>query len=296
MVDVSIILVNYNTRGLLKQCILSILNMTKGINIEIIVSDNDSTDGSAEMIKIEFPTVILIENKANLGFGRANNIGISFAKGKYLLLLNTDTYFLNDAISIFFDYMENPAHQDVACCGGDLFKPDGARQASYGNFPSIFDAISQLGFYRLYPVYYKRYIAAGALNYDNSIKKVDFICGADMFLRRSMMDRVGYFDEDFFLYFEETEMSYRIKKSGLMSMLIPEAKIVHLEGGSQDGAYLNLRRIKQFSKSRRLYFKKSHSNFSSSIVTCIFSFQALLFYLFKRNPDYLKVAKTILNS
>ena len=105
--DVSIIIVNYNTKKLIKNCINSIYKHTKDVDFEIIVSDNGSVDGSVEMIKSEFPNVILIENNANLGFGAANNRGLKIAKGKYIFYLNSDTVLLNNAVKYFFDYWEN---------------------------------------------------------------------------------------------------------------------------------------------------------------------------------------------
>ncbi|WP_131536256.1 glycosyltransferase family 2 protein [Pedobacter nototheniae] len=296
MVDVSVILVNYNTKDLLRQCLNSLYDKCQSLIIEIIVSDNDSSDDSNEMLEKEFKDVIIVKNNANLGFGKANNKAINIANGKYLFLLNTDTYLINDAIKILFEFMERDENSEVACCGGDLFKPNGERQASYGNFPTIFDAISQLGFYKLYKQYYNKHLTGGALNYDQNIKVVDYICGADMFLRRSIMDKIGYFDEDFFLYFEETEMSYRICTNGYKSVLVPSAKIVHLEGGGQIDSNVNFFKIKEFSKSRRLYFMKSRGYLISGLIKFIFVFQSLLLFTVKRDSDYLKKAKIIYNN
>jgi len=286
--DVSVILVNYNTKDLLKQCLLSLYEKTLMVNFEVIVSDNDSKDGSLEMLKEEFPNVILLQNNANLGFGKANNKAISVAKGKYLFLLNTDTYLLNNAVKVLFDYMESPQSHMVGCCGGDLFDAKGSKQASFGNFPSILDAISQLGFNNFYKKYYDRYITGGAINTDQIIKVVDFICGADMFLNRVVLDKVGAFDEDFFLYFEETELSYRIRQAGFKSVLVPEAKIVHLEGGSQRAESFNFFKIGVFAKSRKLYFKKTSGVFPATVVTFIFTLQSFLLFLIKGNKNYLK--------
>lgn len=292
-IDVSVIFVNYNTKDLVRQCIKSLYVKTIGIEIEIIISDNNSADGSIEMIETEFPEVILLKNNENLGFGKANNRGIEVAKGNYLFLLNTDTYLINNAIKIMFDFMELPVNKLVACCGGDLFNEDGSKQASYGNFPSLLDAISQLGFSRFYKNYYIKHITGGVLNYEEKLKSVDYICGADMFLRKSTMDKVGYFDEDFFLYFEETEMSFRIHKAGYKSVLIPEAKIVHLEGGSQVFDKINYFKINQFSKSRRIYFEKTSGKIKTYIVKYVFVLQNVLLFILKRNSNYLKMAKII---
>ena len=124
--DVSIIIVNYNTCDLTRNCLKSVFEQTKDIDFEVIVSDNGSKDGSIEMIKKEFPQVILIENNANLGFGAANNRGLKIAKGKYVFYLNSDTILLNNAVKCFFDYWENSPEKDtIGALGGNLLNEDG---------------------------------------------------------------------------------------------------------------------------------------------------------------------------
>lgn len=294
--QVSIIIVNYNTKDLLYQCINSIYKKTESIDYEIIVSDNGSTDGSIEMLKTTFPNVRVIENDANLGFGKANNIGIQVAKGKYLLLLNSDTYLLDDSIKVFYDFMENDSNANVACVGGDLLDEEGEKQPSYGNFPSVFDSISQLGFYKFYKPYYKNKVAVGVINESESIKEVDYICGADMFLRKSLMDKVGYFDENFFLYYEETEMSFRINKSGYKSVLLPEVKIVHLEGGTQKKENESLFKVEEMAKSRKLYFQKCHGILTALIIQYISIFHSIILFIRKRDKKYLKYIKINYNA
>ncbi|MDQ1141126.1 glycosyltransferase family 2 protein [Pedobacter agri] len=296
MIEVSVIIVNYNTKDLLRQCLKSLYENTSGVSFEVILSDNQSVDGSLEMLHKYFPKVICIENKDNLGFGKANNAAIKIAKGKYLFLLNTDTYFLNNAIKILFDFMEMKENQSIGCCGGDLFDKDGNKQASYGNFPTLLDAVSQLGFYKFYKRYYETKITGGVLNQDQTIKKVDYVCGADMFIRTTVLNEVGLFDEDFFLYFEETELSYRMTKAGYNSILVPSAKIVHLEGGSQASESFNFFKIKVFSKSRKLYFKKTKGFTYAILVNWIFALQSLIMSVLKLDSNYLKKMKIILKA
>ena len=119
--NVSIIIVNYNTSNLLKDCLCSIIEKTQFIEYEIIVVDNNSGDDSVAMVEQQFTNVKLIKNNINLGFGKANNIGYTYAKGKYLFLLNTDTLLINNAIKILFDFMEDPKHSSVGSCGGNLY-------------------------------------------------------------------------------------------------------------------------------------------------------------------------------
>lgn len=130
--DVSIIIVNYNTKNLTKDCINSIYEQTAGLEFEIIVSDNNSKDGSIEMIKESFPNVILIENNENLGFGRANNKGLAVATGKYIFYLNSDTILLNNAVKIFFDYFEKHNNENIGALGCNLQNKDGETIHSFG--------------------------------------------------------------------------------------------------------------------------------------------------------------------
>lgn len=136
--DVSIIIVNYNTKKLLADCLASIYEQTNDIDFEVIVSDNASVDGSIEMLKADFPQVILIENNVNLGFGAANNRGLAIAKGKYIFYLNSDTILLNNSVKIFFDYWEKNGEKDnIGALGGALFSAD-MKYAGYGgNFSTL---------------------------------------------------------------------------------------------------------------------------------------------------------------
>ena len=136
LLDVSIIIVNYNTKELTRNCLKSVFAQTKGISFEVVVSDNGSTDGSVGMIKSEFPQVILIENNANLGFGAANNRGLKIAKGKYIFYLNSDTVLLNNAAKIFFDYWEKfPEKEKIGALGCILQDENGNAIHSGGTFP-----------------------------------------------------------------------------------------------------------------------------------------------------------------
>lgn len=295
--DVSIIIINYNTTDLVRQCITSLIEKTKQNSYEIIVIDNASADRSIEGLQSEFEQVLFIFNGHNEGFGPANNQGIAIAKGKYVMLINSDTYLLNDAIGILYNYMEAPGNEKVGCCGADLFDEEGGRQASCGNFPTLVEAISALGFHLLYREYFYRHLSSGVINYSDDIKVVDYICGADMFLRKTALQETGTFDPRFFLYFEETELSFRLSKSGYRSVLVPGAKIVHLEGGSQSvQAEFNYSKIALFAKSRRLFFKLCYGPVSAFFVNYIYALQSLLFYVSKRKSGYLKSAKILLQS
>ena len=196
--DVSIILVSYNTKDLTRDCLKSVYEKTQGVEFEIFVVDNNSHDGSAEMIEREFPEVRLIRNSENKGFGAANNIAIRQSNAKYIFCLNTDTILLNNAVKIFFDFMEQPENQNVGVCGGALYDSDNCPTNYGGQFPSILHILQKFG---LRNIFKKK-----TINYEKDIINVDYITGADIFFRKSVLDLVGLFDENFFIYYEETDL------------------------------------------------------------------------------------------
>lgn len=275
--DVSVIIVNYNTEQLLNQCIQSILDNTKGICYEIIVVDNASTDNSVSAVKRLYPDVKVIQNEVNSGFGAANNLGIRKSSGEYIFLLNSDTYLLHNSIKVFFDFMTNPINSNVGVCGGELLNEDGKKAISYGNFPTIKEVFFSLGFSYVFKRFFDRHIASAVVNYTEVSKEVDFISGADMFIRRSTLDVTGLFDTEFFLYCEEAELSFRIKENGYKSVILPSSKIIHLEGGSQTiNSEQNFAKFKIVMKSRILFFKKCYGFFSALIVKALYILRAIL--------------------
>jgi len=294
--DISFIIVNYNTTELTTECLRSIYQFTHNNSFEIIVVDNASPDRSIDTITVVFPNVKLINNLENLGFGPANNIGVAHAKGKYVFLLNSDTQLISDAAEVFFNYMESPDHGNAACCGGALVDGKGSDQVSYGNFPSIREAIAALGPLLLFKRYFQRHLSSGVFNYSDEIRRVDYICGADLFCRAEVLKRVGQFDPAFFLYFEEVELAKRLRQAGYHSVIIPEVKIIHHEGASQDADKLKPQKIQQFAKSRRLYFQKCNRGITAVVINKIYAFQAFIFLLTKRNKAYLTTARILFNN
>jgi hypothetical protein len=266
--DVSVIIVSFNTKDLTINCIKSVKEKTTGLSYEIIVVDNNSNDFSTEEIENKFPDVIIIKNDFNIGFGKANNKGINKAKGKYLFLLNSDTYLINNALKIFFDFMEMKENINIACCGGSLLNEDLTPHISFGRFPKIKGIIFYYLLSKLFPDYYAdNYFMAGVIKNDNIID-VDYVTGADMFIRKSVIEKVGVFDDDFFLYFEETELCSRFIKAGFKNVIIPEAKIVHLCGKSP----LNSDKQKIFNESMFIYMKKHKGKFYTFIYRSISGF------------------------
>lgn len=297
--DVSIIIVNYNTKELIKNCINSIYKYTNDIEFEIIVSDNGSLDGSIEMIKSEFPNVILIENNANLGFGKANNKGLKIAKGKYIFYLNSDTVLLNNAVKIFYDYWEqNPNKNEIGALGCNLLDGEGNVTSSYANFPdinkSIIDGIkANYGLWKLFVlrafgfnVNQKKSIP----NYEKKIGEIDFVVGADLFL---LNNNYALFDENIFLYSEETDLQFQLMKMGKKRFLIDGPQIVHYEGqSSKSKKLLFMEEITKFSSinnniSRIYYYKKNVSVFKSMIVKLLVLFMWLNPLVVKYNYKYI---------
>lgn len=250
--DVSVIIVSYNTKNLTRNCLKSLFKQTSTIDYEVFIIDNNSQDGSTLMIEEEFPEVKLIKNKTNLGFGKANNQGIELSKSKYVFLLNSDTILINNAIKILFDFMELSENKKVACCGGALYNEDLTNQISYGRFPSIKGLLYYYTFAKFYPEIYKNKFFMAGILHDNNSLVVDYVTGADMMIRKSVLDKVGYFDNDFFLYFEETELCSRFIKTGYINMINPKAQIIHLCGMSP----LNEQKEKIFLKSMYIYMCK----------------------------------------
>ena len=225
--DVSIIIINYKNAELTIDAIKSIYEKTIGINFEIIVIDNDSNDNIEKKLNENFKNGIkFIQSSKNLGFGRANNLGLKLSNGKYVFLLNNDTLLINNAIKILYDFME--LNNGVAVCGGNLYDIDMNPTQSFGSLPKNENLI-----FSLTRSFYKSiFKIRSKFNFTKKSKKAGYIVGADMMIRKEILERSGAFDDDFFLYFEETELTYRIKKLGYKVYSVPNAKIIHYESAT----------------------------------------------------------------
>ena len=268
-IDVSIIIVNYKTPVLLKNCITSIFDKTEGVNFEIIVVDNNSNDGSETLINDNFPSVTYLQSGSNLGFGKANNRGISIAKGRNIFFLNSDTILLNNAIKILSDYLDE--NSNVGVCGGNLFDERLKHIHSFSpRFPGIYTELDAILNGKLSKLKQNNTLQYNTENYP---MQVAYICGADMMVKASVLEQVGVFDPDFFLYFEETELSFRIKKQGYVLFNVPQAKIIHLEGASQTSSKPKLT---FYNTSRKKYYKKRYNLFKFFIVSWLFRLKCFI--------------------
>ena len=217
--EVSIIIVNYNTKQLTSNCISSIVEKTNGIQYEIILVDNASTDGSKVFFEKD-ARVTYIYSERNGGFGYGNNLGMKVAKGRYLFLLNSDTLLVNNAIKEFFDYAESNNEKRVYGCY--LQHMDGEYCKSYFDFPAF-----------TIKSFLKRILhLKKELPVDFKEKRVEAIAGADMFFPREIFENTDGFDENIFMYGEEGEWQYRMLNQGYPAFIIPQPQIIHLEGQS----------------------------------------------------------------
>ncbi len=298
--QVSIIIVNYNTKDFLKNCIDSIYKHTSEVEYEILVSDNGSTDGSLEMLSQDYPKVRVIANGKNLGFGAANNRALDIAQGKYIFYLNSDTLLLNNSVKIFYDYFKAHQNERLGAIGGMLLDANERFIHSGGTFPSLKSEILDLIKLNIGNIY----LTLGTvLHFKNMHRnhfakeeygKIDFITGADIFLKN---DEYARFDEDFFLYFEDTYLQYKMNLSGLERRIIPDTKIIHLCGGSV-GEGMTIYRKASFSRinyefSRIRFLRKTNINKKSAKLGIKFCKFLILFswinpFIIKKTKPYFK--------
>lgn len=264
MIELSIIFVNYNTSVLTCKAIETVYRFTSEYFFEIIVVDNASKDNSISQIQRKFPKVKVIQNKKNIGFGRANNKGLAIAKGKYILFLNTDTYLEEPAIDGLLNELEKNEYQNVAVAGAKLTKPDGSYNISSGLLPS-FQHFVKGSFYKVFfkPSFYEN-LPERNVPIDNKPYKVDYVSGADFLVRRKVLDKIGGFDPRFFLYNEESELTFRIYRHfpQMVSMIFPQYKIVHISQGSSEIDKLGKKFKHRQIKSRALYYTITRNKFS----------------------------------
>lgn len=279
--DISIIIINYKTINLVVDCIRSIKKYTDGLTYEIIVVDNNSGDECEKKFSEEFGennNIIYAGLPENIGFGQANNVGIKLAKGRNIFFLNPDTKLLNNAIKILSYYLDT--HQNVGVCGGNLYDEQVQPALSYMTFlPSITHELDELthGFLSR-----KKHGINIRFNHTGHILPVGYITGADMMIKRNIINEIGGFSPAFFMYYEETELSYRIKKAGYQICSVPDAKIQHLEGKSFKCGKMNKKRIYLSEQSRYTYYRLHYSLFYRMVANFIYgSFLISRYAIFK---------------
>ena len=254
----SVIIVNYNVKYFLEVCLHSVFRAAAGLDVEVIVVDNNSLDSSCTMVRERFPAVILIENKDNRGFSKANNQGVAIAKGEYILFLNPDTVMPEDFFTKTLSYMET--HPEAGAIGPRLidgkgqFAPDAKK-----SFPTLSVAIFKtIGLNKIFSksAYFNKYYAVHVG--EREVAAVDVLSGCCMMVRRKAMDEAGGpFDEDYFMYCEDVDLSYRIEKAGYKNIYFPEADLIHYKGESTRKMTLSYVRI--FNEALVTFVKKHYS-------------------------------------
>lgn len=266
MTDLTLIIVNYNTRDLTGDCLESVYKTLKDISFEIIVVDNASSDGSVIFIRSKYPQVNLITNSKNLGFAAANNQALKIMKGRYALLLNSDTVLTEGAVNKLFSFMEG--HPEAAMACGQLLNRDGTKQNSIARFPDLLTLVFNVPVLEyLFPQKFpsKRYDYGEPIEIDSGI-------GACLMVRRKAFDQVGMLDERYFFFLEETDWALQMKNAGWKIFHVPGAFIYHLQGQSI-GHTIRSRIL--FYKSRYIFFRKWKSALYYSLA-CMVIFLRLL--------------------
>lgn len=256
----SVVIVNYNVKHFLEQCLYSVCRAAEKVqSVEVIVVDNASSDGSVQYLENRFPNVLFIASEKNLGFARANNMAIRQSKGEYVLLLNPDTIVAENTFAQFVDFMDN--NPDAGACGAYMLHTDGTfALESRRGLPTPFVAFCKMsGLTSLFPKshifgrYYMRYLNEFEVN------RIEIVSGAYMFIRREALDKVGLLDEDFFMYGEDIDLSYRILKGGYQNYFLP-TPVLHYKGESTKKS--SYRYTHTFYRAMHLFFKKHYSHYS----------------------------------
>jgi GT2 family glycosyltransferase len=280
--DLSIIIVNYNVKEFLQNLLHSIEKASSDISKEIIVIDNASDDGSVEVIKEKFPTVKLIVNKTNVGFGRANNQGLTIAKGKYILFINPDCIVSEDTLDNLISFFETQPECGLAGC--KILNADGTLQlACRRSFPGPWTSFTKVtGLSNLFPA--SRIFARYNLTYldENKTYEVDAVSGSFMMIRKEVYEKVGGFDEQFFMYGEDLDLCYRVQKSGFKVFYVHTTQVIHYKGESTKRS--NLDETKLFYHAMHLFVKKHLSSFPlvELILRTAIGFRELFAFLGKR--------------
>jgi GT2 family glycosyltransferase len=266
---VSVIIVSWNARDFLAECLESLSSDVCRHSMEIIVVDNASTDGSVECVRKNFPAVRLIHNAANLGFAKANNIGISASRGRYLCLVNSDVKVLKDCVTLLIDYLEK--HPRIGMAGPHIFGRDGNLQRSCRGFPSVWNMLCRaLALDSMFP---KVKVFSGySLSYwsQDSLRPVDILSGCFWLIRKEALDEVGGLDESFFMYGEDMDWCKRFWAKGWPLAFVPAAQAIHYGGGSSANAPVRFYIERQ--RADLWYWKKHHSSLA---VACYFLISCL---------------------
>lgn len=268
--DLSVIIVSYNTKDLLKQTIQSVIDNTKDIEYEIFVTDNNSSDDSVEMVKKDYPKVNLIESKENLGFPKGNNIAIKRATGRYILLLNSDTKVIGECLQNCIKYMDK--HREIGALGCKVELPSGKLDhACKRGFPTPEASLYYLlKLNKFFPD--KKKFGKYTMSYvkDNEVAEVDSLMGAFMMIPKKVVDEVGMLDEEFFMYGEDIDWCFRIKKAGYKVLYYPVEKIIHYKGSSSKKK--RAKTTYEFHRAMILFYNKHYKKEYNILIAALVYF------------------------
>lgn len=273
-IDVSVVIVNWNARNYLRNCLQSIIGQTKEHSYQIIVIDNNSDDGSQDMLAKEFPQVHAILNRDNHGFAGGNNQGMAVAQGRYVLLLNPDTLVLDNAIDTCIDYADAPANARVGVLGCQVWEDAKTIQKTCFQFPSPQNILlTTLGLTRRFP--HSRLLSRSEMGWwdRRDEREVDVISGMFMLVRREALDQVGMMDDSYFMYAEEADWCYRFWKAGWKLLFTPRARIMHLEGGgksTQRSATVSTKMYVELQKSILQFHYKNRGLISFALAKAVY--------------------------
>lgn len=251
MPEISVVIVNWNTKDLLRACLESVYKYPPAVDFDVVVVDNASTDGSQEMVKANFPQARLIQNEANVGFAKANNQAIRESKADFVLLLNSDAEVLEDSINGLYNLLtKNPK---VAVVGPLIKNPGGRIEESCGAIQTPL-AIIATKLYRLSPTLFRFMRSWTSHRVPVGLEKVGWVTGACMMLRKAALDESGLFDENIFMYFEDADLCYRIGRMGWDVLVDSSIEIFHHRGASDSGQ----KKSNPAYRKSMWYFYKKH--------------------------------------
>ena len=258
----SVIVLSYNTRDLTLACLRALDAAAAGLETEIIVVDNASTDNTVSCLTAEFPRVRVIANHENVGFARGNNLGLAAASGRYRLVLNSDTVAQPGALRVLAEFMD--AHPEAGACGPQLLNPDGTLQPSGRDLPSLWSVFA--GMSRLYRLWRRDFYEQRGRDY-TQVARVQEVSGAALLVRREAYERTGGFDPRFFAYYEDVDWCKRLGEAGYAIYYVPHARVRHLwHGSSRQESALASRAAQD---SLRLYFARHHGPLAHAAIRAL---------------------------
>jgi len=274
--DISVIIVSWNAQEFLRQCLTTLLEFKMRRGLEVIVVDNASADGSAEMVEAEFSCIRVIRNQQNLGFARSNNIGIAASRGRYICLINSDVKLVVNCLDELADYLER--HSEVGLVGPKILNSDGTIQYSCREFPSLWNNFCQAsGLHRAFSSIH--FFSGEQMTYfthDRS-REVDALSGCFWMVRREAFESVGLLDEDFFIYSEDVDWCRRCRDAGWQVVFLPTTSAIHYGGGSSENAPTRFAVEQQ--RATLQYWRKHHGTLECAGIRAILFFRHFVRYL-----------------